>query len=806
MYFGQFRLPISFFVFKKGFGMNINCGNSIYGKVNVLNHHSPLKTKSLNQLSRDTVSFGASVNMSKKIEEYKTYNSGGNHSIRRSEAERIYEYFGFRKKSENTHIKYEGPYGQTVVIKRQNPIDPGAANDLISAIKRADKFNGELILFEGEPSSEQVDNWIKIVNERKPKEGYVNQYAIDFKTQNISEDIQPNEVLQTAKQETRELNDLKKQINVFLDNVSNAENNLSNIESDFYKMKLDAFQDGLGIPKSEFVVVEEQIQSEKERTQSVKETVSSFKEKLSFNKKLSDEEKAQLDDCLKEDFSYQKLKSDIEALEEKYINALNDRDDFYSKIPVLITAVGEKIIDYEIQLEEIKNVLSEALICRCLNPKDSKMIEQAVSKFEQKFNEVKKQVEKQADVDIKKKSNVQLKNMDDNLNSMLNGSLVHLGEELANIQEMVDKKIIPFITYSPAEMEKLRQKRLEDFSKKIAHISVNEPKAGQVETNNQVNAGDETKKSTDDKRDEIEPSLVLEKKSVAPQSEVDATNVEPTLVLERQGEVQKIKTQTLQNTKEMKTLQFKEKLAEKTAPLPIESVKVEMSALIDESFDVDAFANIKMGKEGVQNFVNALVSKIAQTPEYKKLKNATKWALLETMLQNTSNLPEEIYSLPISQLKNIYGQIKTGRKEIEFFTSFGAPVSFKLEKDVDLKKMEQKIGEYNTLIKDIDGKESGLVLDKILSYLPNLSQQENQNLMICLLNEGSYLKLLTDENVTPKARASVLETLLKNYDKTYGTNFAVQGLENFEDEQQRKIAEQVQKKKLDSVDNIDWSL
>ena len=35
------------------------------------------------------------------------------------------------------------------------------------------------------------------------------------------------------------------------------------------------------------------------------------------------------------------------------------------------------------------------------------MIEQAVSKFEQKFNEVKKQVEKQADVDIKKKSNVQ---------------------------------------------------------------------------------------------------------------------------------------------------------------------------------------------------------------------------------------------------------------------------------------------------------------------------------------------------------------------------------------------------------------
>ena len=30
-----------------------------------------------------------------------------------------------------------------VVIKRQNPIDPGAANDLISAIKRADKSSVE---------------------------------------------------------------------------------------------------------------------------------------------------------------------------------------------------------------------------------------------------------------------------------------------------------------------------------------------------------------------------------------------------------------------------------------------------------------------------------------------------------------------------------------------------------------------------------------------------------------------------------------------------------------------------------------
>ena len=145
--------------------MNIY-NNPVYGRVNVLNYSNPLKTRNVNSLSADTVSFGASVNMGKKIEEYKTYNSSGNHSIKRAEAERIYEYFGFKKKSENTHIKYEGPYGQTIVIKRQNPIDPGAANDLISAIKRADMFNGELIVFDAEPSSEEIEKWTKIISER----------------------------------------------------------------------------------------------------------------------------------------------------------------------------------------------------------------------------------------------------------------------------------------------------------------------------------------------------------------------------------------------------------------------------------------------------------------------------------------------------------------------------------------------------------------------------------------------------------------------------------------------------------------
>ena len=83
--------------------MNIY-NNSVYGKVNVLNYSNPLKYRNINSLHNDTVSFGASVNIGKRIEEYKTYNSSGNHSIKRAEAEKIYEYFGFEKKSENTHI------------------------------------------------------------------------------------------------------------------------------------------------------------------------------------------------------------------------------------------------------------------------------------------------------------------------------------------------------------------------------------------------------------------------------------------------------------------------------------------------------------------------------------------------------------------------------------------------------------------------------------------------------------------------------------------------------------------------------
>ena len=124
----------------------------------------------------------------------------------------------------------------------------------------------------------------------------------------------------------------------------------------------------------------------------------------------------------------------------------------------------------------------------------------------------------------------------------------------------------------------------------------------------------------------------------------------------------------------------------------------------------------------------------------------------------------------------------------------------------DLKKMEQKLGEYNVLLRDIDSKESGLVLDKILSYVPNFPKEEMQNLILSLSTEGSYLKLLTDETVDSKLKSSVLEDFWKSYDNTYSTNYTVQVLENFEEEQQRKVAAETQRKKLESVDKIDWSL
>ena len=765
--------------------MNIY-NNPVYGRVNVLNYSNPLKIRNVNSLSADTVSFGASVNIGKRIEEYKTYNSSGNHSIKRAEAEKIYEYFGFEKKSENTHIKYEGPYGQTIIIKRQNPIDPGAANDLISAIKRADMFNGELIVFDTEPSSEEIEKWKKIVTKRKPKEGSVNQYSLGLRTQRTSqEDTKPNEIAKTGKQDERKLNDLKKQISLFLVKVSNAENNLANLHAEFSKLKSECLQNGLSIPKSEFTDVEEQIESEKGRTKSIKETVESYKEKLSLGKNLSDDEKAQLAEYLKEDFSFENIKSAIGVIEENCINALTNRDDLYSKLSSLINSASETIINYEIQLDEIKHCLSEASICMCLNAKDSRMLKQMVSKVERKFNETKKQVERHSDANLEEKSNVQLKTMNDNLSSIMNGQIVHLGEELENIQKIVNQKVIPYITYSPEDIEKLRQKRLDDFNKKVDYASSNEQKIVDIQPKEQSEAVVETvEEPVNVRNDEVPPSISQQE--------------QPT--------IQKIEIVPQMNVRERKVLPFKEKLVEKTAPLPIKSVQSEMTTLIDSLFDVDSFVSIQKKKDGVQNFVNALISKIAQTPEYKRLKNASRYALLETISKNSSKMPAQIYSLPISQLRNVYAQMVAGNKELEFYTPSGIPVNVPLKKDVDLKKMEQKLGEYNVLLRDIDSKESGLVLDKILSYVPNFPKEEMQNLILSLSTEGSYLKLLTDETADSKLKSSVLEDFWKSYDNTYSTNYTVQVLENFEEEQQRKVAAETQRKKLESVDKIDWSL
>ncbi|MBQ4078689.1 hypothetical protein IJD15_05860 [bacterium] len=764
--------------------MNIY-NNSVYEKVNVLNYSNPLKYRNINSLHNDTVSFGASVNIGKRIEEYKTYNSSGNHSIKRAEAEKIYEYFGFEKKSENTHIKYEGPYGQTIIIKRQNPIDPGAANDLISAIKRADMFNGELIVFDTEPSSEEIEKWKKIVTKRKPKKGSVNQYSLGLRTQRTSqEDTKPNEIAKTGKQDERKLNDLKKQISLFLVKVSNAENNLANLHAEFSKLKSECLQNGLSIPKSEFTDVEEQIESEKGRTKSIKETVESYKEKLSLGKNLSDDEKAQLAEYLKEDFSFENIKSAIGVIEENCINALTNRDDLYSKLSSLINSASETIINYEIQLDEIKHCLSEASICMCLNAKDSKMLEQMTSKVERKFNEAKKQIEKYSDANLEEKSNQQLKTMNDNLLSMMGGQIVHIGEDLEKIQEIVNQKIIPYITYSPEDIEKQRQKRLDDFYKKVGHADSKGQKTVETQPKEESGAVATIEEETKVGNDESLPSITPQE----PQT------------------IQKAEITPQMSARERKILPFKEKLVEKTSPLPIKIVQTEMATLIDGLFDVDSLVAIQKEKDGVQNFVNALVSKISQTPEYKKLKNASRFALLETISKSSSKLPAQIYSLPISQLKNVYAQMEAGSKELEFYTATAFPMNFQLEKDVDMKQMEQKLGEYNVLLRDIDSKESGLVLDKLLSFVPNFPKKEMQNLILSLSMEGSYLKLLTDETTVPELKSSVLETFWKNYDNTYSTNYTVQVLEKFEEEQQRKVAAETQRKKLESVDKIDWSL
>ena len=133
-------------------------------------------------VSKDTVSFSAGQNATKLIDEFKQMDPAGNYDMRTSDLLKVYEYFGFKLvKGNSSHSRLVGPYGQTTsVVISKAKVNAGAASDLIRAIKRADEFNGELIIFEKEPSPEKVAEWKEKIRTRKPNPDQVNNYALDL--------------------------------------------------------------------------------------------------------------------------------------------------------------------------------------------------------------------------------------------------------------------------------------------------------------------------------------------------------------------------------------------------------------------------------------------------------------------------------------------------------------------------------------------------------------------------------------------------------------------------------------------------
>ena len=257
--------------------MNIFSFNPALSSLNTNNNIVSKKAKSdynfSNVLHQDTVSFsGAGANVRKKVLEFKGYNSSGNYNIKRRDVIKIYEYFGYKQTSTGKHDKFTGPYGQTLTLASKDPVDAGCANDLISAIKRADFLNGELVVFSSEPSPEELLTWKDRLSAASPADGFVNQYAQEM----LSAGNVEGDEISVEKETRKQINQLRIQIDALNEKITKCEQLLTKLSQTFEKDKAEWLQNHVVISPDSITFVETSLAERNAELEKVKKSVNYY--------------------------------------------------------------------------------------------------------------------------------------------------------------------------------------------------------------------------------------------------------------------------------------------------------------------------------------------------------------------------------------------------------------------------------------------------------------------------------------------------------------------------------------------------
>lgn len=736
----------------------------------------------LSPLTQDTISFGSSASTRKLVEELKQTNTNGIHTLSFSDVEKVYKYFGF-KRSDEGHVKFTGPYGQYAKFKKQNPVDVNTAKDLIRSLKYVDELHGELVTFEKEPTREEIELWKKRIEENTPNIGFVNEYAVDNKERLAALHEQEEPEIDSTKEQEKAVNRFKIELSSTSAKLEKITEDFEATQELFEETKQKAITHKIELPQNTLDEVDKKIKKKGQEIAAAKDTIENYDKKLNKGIPLTEEESEKVN-------SYQNLDNDLSSLFNEVIEieqiCTTGIENQNALIENILSAIKKFENNAELlrtQSNDIKNIIDEASTYANFKRSLINKLYSLHASLEEKLSKISEKVESYAKVETQKEPISKLKTILNKINEYNNGGLGNSLPELIELNKIIENEITPIITFSEDDKKAKSLDRIEKFNQKVEQAQSHR----KADTPKQI-------------KPEPKPQVIEQMEIQLPEEPVilETTPIEQKLEISPEE-------RTIINLLEEKTQKFKSKLIDNIIPIGLDSVRVALAKLVDANFDAISLSKVNDNNTTAEKFTLELTRTIAKTPEFNRLKNAARFAFLNSVYKSSTNKQSEIFALDATQTKYVFEAIKNGQREIEVQTDT-TPITISLPQDYDLNDVNPIFEKYNTKTSEQKKEIEKRIVAEILKYAPNFSEEELHPILMHLSQDGSYYELLTNDDCNKTLRTTLLTTFWKNYDKVHGTNFESQVLQNLDDEEKKIKAAEMQKRKLESIKKMDWSL